>query len=271
MKKNYYTLHILADNKEKPFIRTFSTTTTRIVISLLIVIIVSTIVTICLSLPKALKYNRVSAENEQLIQDRLIVTKILSDYNQIRQMDRYIRSVLGADLSLPSLDSLDFDSLFIPPGISNQLTSKSIEISYLENIPIYPPIDGYITQGFVNDHIFTEDNHYGVDVAASEGEPVKAAASGVVVFSNWTYHLGYMVIIYHANGYFTIYGHNQRNIVEEHQYVNRGEVIGYLGNTGISNGPHLHFEIWREGNPIDPQSMIYSYRRSDVSIKNIGR
>jgi len=93
----------------------------------------------------------------------------------------------------------------------------------------------------------------------------------VVVFANWTNDLGYTVILYHSNGYFTIYGHNQRNSVVEHQYITRGQVIGYLGNTGKSDGPHLHFEIWQEGNPIDPQTMIYSYRLADVSLKTEGR
>jgi murein DD-endopeptidase MepM/ murein hydrolase activator NlpD len=128
-------------------------------------------------------------------------------------------------------------------------------------------VDGYITRGFIDDKVMTSENHYGVDVAAAEGTPIKAAAAGVVVFSNWTYDLGYTVILYHSDGYFSIYGHNQRNSVVAHQYVKRGEVIGYLGNTGKSQGPHLHFEIWREGVPINPQELIYSYKKADISLK----
>jgi len=271
LKKRFYTLHLISDGRSNPIKMSFNIILARVVLGLLATIIIIIIIGTIILLPKALKYDDLFMENNQLIQDRLKVMQILSDYNKIRQMDQYIRSVLGADLSLPSLDSINVDSLSIPLVLNNRSVEKSFQISYLDNVPIYPPVEGYITQGFVDDHIISQDNHYGVDVAGPEGEPIRASASGVVVFSNWTYDLGYMIILYHSNGYFTIYGHNQHNTVNEHQYVNRGEIIGYLGNSGISKGPHLHFEIWREGKPIDPQSMIYSYRRADVSVKNYGR
>ena len=270
MKKQNYTLHIVGDSNKTPFKLTFNSIVARNIIVFLVLLIAVIGIGTAIFLPRALKYTTLEAENERLIVDRLKVMQILSDYNKIRQMDQYIRSVLGADLNIASLDSLDLDSLFIPPGTINHTNEKAIEISYLDNVPIYPPVEGYITQGFTDDHVLTQNNHYGVDVAAPVGEPIRAAASGVVVFSNWTYDLGYTIILYHPNGYFTIYGHNLRNIVEEHQYLDRGDIIGYLGNTGISQGPHLHFEIWKEGKPIDPQNMIYSYRRSDISVNNYG-
>lgn len=270
MSKVFYTLHLISNRQTSPKKLTFSRTVARIcLVIILLVIIVGTAGAIIL-IPKALHYNEMVRENRELIKDRILVTRILSDYNKIRQMDRYIRSVLGADLNIPSLDSLELDSLFIPPGTVNRIPEETIEISYLDNIPIYPPVDGYITQGFVDDHLLTADNHYGVDIAAAEGEPIRASASGVVVFSNWTHDLGYTIIMYHSEGYFTIYGHNQRNIIKEHQYVNRGDIIAFVGNTGVSQGPHLHFEIWREGKPIDPQTMVYTYRHSDISVKNYG-
>jgi len=268
--KQFYTIHLLSANKDKPIVFSFSVTALQLLLALLIIMVLATAVFSYFFLPRALQYNELARQNEQLIQDRLIVARILSDYNQIRQMDRYVRSILGADLTLPSLDSLNLDSLYIPPTVDSRPSDKAIEISYLENIPIYPPVDGFITQGFINDRIFTNDNHYGVDIAAATGEPIRAAASGIVVFSDWTHRYGYTVIIYHSHGYFTIYGHHQRNIVEAHQYIQRGDVIGLLGDTGISDGPHLHFEIWKEGAPINPQNMIYSYRRADISVKTTG-
>lgn len=270
MNKKQYTLHLISDARKTPLRLTISSFFAKVLLTLLFLFIVAIIIGAIYLIPRARQYNDLVAENERLIVDRLKVTQILSDYNKIRQMDQYIRSVLGADLNIASLDSQYIDSLFIPPGIANHTKEKSVEISYLDNVPIYPPVEGYITQGFVDDHILFQDNHYGVDIAAPEGVPIHASASGMVVFSNWTYDLGYTVILYHPNGYFTIYGHNQRNIVEEHQYLKRGDIIGFLGNTGISQGPHLHFEIWREGKPIDPQSMIYSYRRTDISVNNYG-
>lgn len=270
MKKQHYTLHLISETHKNPFKLTFNSIVARLVLGGIIALLIGIIAGMIYLLPRALKYNDLVVENEQLIVDRLKVTQILSDYNKIRQMDQYIRSVLGSDLNIASLDSNYMDSLFIPTGTLGRAGEKSVEISYLDNVPIYPPVEGYITQGFTNDHVLTQDNHYGLDIAAPEGVPIRASASGVVVFSNWTHDLGYTVILYHPNGYFTIYGHNQRNIVEEHQYLKRGDTIGYLGNTGISQGPHLHFEIWREGEPIDPQRMIYSYRHTDISVNNYG-
>ena len=270
MSKKQYSLHLVSDKDEKPLVLTFNTLGLRVFIGLFIFIFCAVICLALFSIPNALKYKQVSLENKELIRDRLKVTEILGDYNRIRQMDRYIRSVLGPDLKLASLDSIQFDSTLTPDGLILPRHEEPIEISYLDNIPIYPPVDGYITQGFNDDYIFPEENHYGVDVSAPTGAPIKASASGVVVFSDWTNHLGYTIILYHSDGYFTIYGHNLRNIVNDHQYVNRGEVIAYLGDTGLSAGPHLHFEIWREGNPIDPTSIIYSYRKKDISIFNPG-
>jgi len=265
VKEKKYTLHLLSESREKPFILTFKHQTARLIITGTVAFLALLIITILITLPKAIQYRKVTIENAQLVQDRLKVSQILSDYNQIRQMDQYIRSVLGTDLVLPSSDSAAANVLKNNPD-----RGRFVQISFLENIPIYPPVTGYITRGFIDDKVMTSENHYGVDVAATEGTPIKAAAAGVVVFSNWTYDLGYMVILYHSNGYFSIYGHNQRNSVVEHQSVGRGEVIGYLGNTGKSEGPHLHLEIWREGNPIDPQDLIYSYKKVDISLKNEG-
>jgi len=268
VKNKKYTLHLLSESREKPLILTFSNVTARAIIIGTAAFLALLIITILISLPKAIKYRQITLENAQLVQDRLKVSQILSDYNQIRQMDQYIRSVLGTDLILPSGDSTSHGaSGFLK---SNPDRSRFVQISFLENIPISPPLTGYITRGFIDDKVMTSENHYGVDVAAPEGTPIKAAAAGVVVFSNWTNDLGYTVILYHSNGYFSIYGHNQRNSVIEHQYVLRGEVIAYLGNTGKSEGPHLHLEIWREGNPIDPQDLIYSYKKADISLKNEG-
>lgn len=268
MKKKTYTLHLLSESREKPLILTFSYASARALIIGATAFLLLLVVTILITLPKAVKYRQVTLENAELVQDRLKVSQILSDYNQIRQMDQYIRSVLGTDLILPSSDSAsNATANFLK---NNPDRNRFVQISFLENVPISPPVNGYITRGFIDDKVMTSENHYGVDVAAAEGTPIKAAAAGVVVFSNWTNDLGYTVILYHSNGYFSIYGHNQRNSVTEHQYVRRGDVIGYLGNTGKSEGPHLHLEIWREGNPIDPQDLIYSYKKTDISLKNEG-
>lgn len=265
MPKITYTLHLLSNKSEKPFIISFSRRRVSWIIGAAAGIIAILILALLITLPRAWQYGKLKAENEQLIAERLKVAEILQDYNQIRLMDRYIRSVLGSDLTLPSDTASNVPALTPSPE-----ARRFIEISFLENVPIYPPVDGYITRGFISDRVMTEENHFGVDVVAPEGTPIRASAAGVVIFANWTNYLGNTIIVYHSNGYFTLYGHTQRIIVNEHQYVNRGDVIAFLGNTGKSEGPHLHFEIWHERTPIDPQQMIYSYRQADISLKSEG-
>ena len=92
-----------------------------------------------------------------------------------------------------------------------------------------------------------------------------AAASGVVVFSGWTYDYGNMIIIYHGDDYFTHYGHNKKNLKKQLDIVDRGDIIGLVGTLGISSGPHLHFEIWREFKPVDPLLYFPEYSHSNLT------
>lgn len=92
----------------------------------------------------------------------------------------------------------------------------------------------------------------GIDLAAPYGTPILASASGTVIISRgagWNGGYGNYVVITHDNGTQTLYAHNSQNIVYQGQYVVQGQVIGYVGNTGRSTGPHLHFEIRGARNP----------------------
>ena len=97
--------------------------------------------------------------------------------------------------------------------------------------------------------------HWGIDIPAPMGTNVLAADCGVVVDSRWNGGFGYYILINHGNGYFTLYAHQMQNLVSAGQMVSRGEVIGLVGSTGFSTGPHIHFEIHRHGERVDP--MIY--------------
>ncbi len=266
MDNKNYTLYLISNDEDKPKVINFNSFHVWTVLSLLGALTIFFIVFLLVQYPRATKYKKLSTEYHELIQDRLRLTKIVSDYNRIMDMDKYIRSVLGADLALTEWDSTksgdNIDQLV------DLEKDKSVKISYIDNIPAFPPVEGYVTQGFIDDQVFVEDNHYGIDVAAAEGEPVKAAAAGIVIFANWVNHLGNTVILYHDDGYFTIYGHNLRNAVHAHQHIERGEIVGFVGNTGISDGPHLHFEIWKNGIPLNPIDLIYSYKKADISTEN---
>lgn len=101
-----------------------------------------------------------------------------------------------------------------------------------------------------------ESFHTGVDLAANQGDPIYAVASGTVTTATYQTAYGYCVEISHGNGYGSFYGHMTNYIVSAGQYVSQGEVIGYVGSTGWSTGPHLHFEVHVNGSAVNPMDYI---------------
>ena len=95
-------------------------------------------------------------------------------------------------------------------------------------------------------------NHQGIDIGAAWGTPILASAGGVVEFSAWNGGFGNYIRIYHGNGHHTVYAHNSRNHVRTGDRVVQGQRIADVGSTGNSTGPHVHFEIWVNGTPVDP-------------------
>ncbi len=98
--------------------------------------------------------------------------------------------------------------------------------------------------------------HAGMDFGADYGSPIMAADRGVVIFAGWYGGYGNAVIIDHGNGLTTLYGHSEELYVVEGQTVQRGQAIAAVGSTGLSTGPHLHFEVRRDGEPIDPAQFL---------------
>jgi len=98
--------------------------------------------------------------------------------------------------------------------------------------------------------------HLGIDIAIPEGTPVHASAPGQVTTAGWSGAYGILVVLEHEHGYSTYYAHLSRTEIYVGQYVERGQVIGLSGNTGMSTGPHLHFEIRQHDVPIDPLTLL---------------
>ncbi|MBO4831855.1 MAG: peptidoglycan DD-metalloendopeptidase family protein [Oscillospiraceae bacterium] len=101
--------------------------------------------------------------------------------------------------------------------------------------------------------------HYGVDIGAGYGTEVYAADSGTVIASEYSSSYGYYIVIDHGNGYTTLYGHMSTLIASVGEGVSQGEVIGLIGSTGVSTGPHLHFEVRDYGVCIDPLDFFSGY------------
>jgi murein DD-endopeptidase MepM/ murein hydrolase activator NlpD len=104
--------------------------------------------------------------------------------------------------------------------------------------------------------------HEGLDLIGSYKAPIYAAASGRVVFSGTMNGYGRTVVIYHGNGVSSVYAHNSSNIVRKGMRVKKGDAIARIGSSGKSSGPHLHFEVRKNGKPINP--LNYDYRGSSL-------
>lgn len=120
------------------------------------------------------------------------------------------------------------------------------------DIILFPPLSGDISQ--------TYDaglRHYAVDVTAPTDTPIKAVANGTVIFSEWTADTGYVIILKHEDGLLSVYKHNGSLNKRQGDIVRAGEVIASVGNTGeLTTGPHLHFELWSNGNAVNPLDYI---------------
>lgn len=121
------------------------------------------------------------------------------------------------------------------------------------------PVEGRITSGFGNrEHPKSGEPqfHSGIDIASDPGRPVRATADGIVSFAEWSGGSGNLVALEHGFGFSTYYAHNKMLNVKIGQKVKRGDIIGYIGSTGNSTGPHVHYEVWREGKPMNPLTYI---------------
>ena len=121
------------------------------------------------------------------------------------------------------------------------------------------PVDGQVSSSYgYREHPKTgeRDFHSGIDIAAGPGLPVKATADGIVSFSGWSGGSGNLVALEHGFGYSTFFAHNRLVVVKVGQKVKRGDILSYVGSTGNSTGPHLHYEVWKEGKSLDPITFI---------------
>lgn len=166
------------------------------------------------------------------------------------------------------LDLMELSSVVMELNRSFQTDEKlmsELEITeeklarLVDAIPTLVPAFGKISSPFgMRNHPITKVNkaHTGVDISSSKGDPILAAASGVVEYSAYSNGYGYHVIIDHKNGYRTLYGHSSKLMVKKGELVKKGQTIALVGSTGVSTGPHLHFEIRIGNTPVDPTQYI---------------
>jgi len=181
-----------------------------------------------------------------------------------------IKRVLTGDISI---DEFDTDSLKV--DINNNITEENLETNKqdsllrekvaqedkynLFNNALDP--DGFIlftpVYGKVSQQFNIKSKHFATDISIPKNTPVKAVTDGTVIFAEWTAETGHVMIIEHSQELISVYKHNSSLIKSQGDLVKAGEVICFSGNSGeLTTGPHLHFELWSKGYPVDPENFI---------------
>jgi murein DD-endopeptidase MepM/ murein hydrolase activator NlpD len=175
---------------------------------------------------------------------------------------------------LMTIDGLSRDT----DGILRRLRALSAILrhndSLANSIPSLKPANGKITSEFgmrLSPFDGARQLHAGIDIAAAPGSPIKAPADGIVTFVGDFESLGNAIVIKHDSGIMTRYGHTQRVHVRVGQAVKRGALIGTVGNTGKSTGPHLHYEVWVKNQAVDPRDFFFDLTEKAPLISRDGK
>ena len=120
------------------------------------------------------------------------------------------------------------------------------------NLMFFTPLSGLISDGYNN-----KTKHFGIDLVAKEKSRISSVLEGTVIISHWAYETGNVIGVQHKNDYLSFYKHNSVLLKSVGDYVNAGDHIAIIGNSGeLSSGPHLHFELWHKGVPVNPENYI---------------
>ncbi|MFT6866502.1 MAG: murein DD-endopeptidase MepM/ murein hydrolase activator NlpD [Cyclobacteriaceae bacterium] len=211
--------------------------------------------------------------NRQLVDLTVSIDSLEYEMNLKDQYINNIKLIVSGDpTALSVLDSLSEQSL-VPAELKIREISNPIDSQFraefeseglglltyrgsssdeFRELYLFSPMEGIITDGFN-----PKENHFGVDIVAKEGEPVVCVTDGVVIFSSWTLDSGNVIGVQHRGNLISVYKHNSELLKNVGSFVSGGDIIAIIGNTGeLTSGPHLHFELWHNGNSVNPQEYV---------------
>jgi murein DD-endopeptidase MepM/ murein hydrolase activator NlpD len=196
-----------------------------------------------------------SLENELAVRD-----KFFSDMRSIIRGEIPKENNTTVQVSGPApkvqYKSLNSDSVFqdklLEERLNLSMQSKSNPTGSPDKLHFYPPVEG-----MVSDKFDEKKGHFGIDIVSKANSRISAVLEGVVLFAGWTQETGNVIYLLHDNNLTSAYKHNAQLLKKTGDQVKAGEVIAIIGNSGeLSTGPHLHFELWYQGKPIDPEKYI---------------
>ncbi len=221
-------------------------------------------------------------ERVMIMQNLQKVDSLATEIEMRDNMMKNLRAVLSGDDRILMQGSAQSDSSLTPGNVTKEglaglnREKSSEEASFISEVEsaekydvdasksessinqeleatfFFSPLKGIVTDGFG-----VRKGHMGVDVAATDGTPVMSTLAGTIIFAEWTVQTGYVIMVQHDNQLVSVYKHNARLLKKEGARVKAGEAIAMVGNSGeLTSGPHLHFELWYMGAPLNPENYI---------------
>lgn len=245
MKLSKYKILFISPFTDKSWQIEFTRFTFIASLSALAISLILTLILLFMSSPIIKEYFRISAINNEIKQQQEIISNIDETIDEIALMKTYIDSIIGTEES-------------------HNLNEKNVRYMITNNIPSVKPAKGLISREYDID-----TKHFGIDIVNEVSTPIFSIADGLVVFSDFSKDFGNFLIIDHQNGYLSHYYHNEDLFFSKGDKVLAGDIIAKMGNTGMSSGPHLHFEIWKDGTPINPNTFFEDFKlKSDKLTTN---
>lgn len=209
--------------------------------------------------------NDKTIERRQLEEQYETIEQLTADLNAHKKYVAAVRRIYSGEVPISSnLDSLaeetdpDYGKVRTEPTSSEQAISKKVKDDMRTGnsteapIPYFQsPVVGVVSDGF------KRTGHPGIDIVTDKNETIKACLSGTVLYAGYSRQDGYMVILDHGNGYNSVYKHARKTLKKTGDKVQLGDPIAIVGNTGENTtGPHLHFELWYEQSPVNPEDYL---------------
>ena len=244
MKLSKYKILFISPFTEKSWQIEFTKFTFISSLLVLAIFLITSITLLFMSSPIIKEYLKISAINNEIKQQKEIISNIDETIDEISLMKAYIDSIIGTKET-------------------HNLNEENIRYMVTNNLPSVEPASGLISKVFDVDA-----KHFGIDIANEISTPIFSTADGLVVFSDFSNNFGNFIIIDHQNGYLSHYYHNQDLFFNKGDKVKAGDIIAKMGNTGMSSGPHLHFEIWKDGLPINPNTFFEDFKLKSDKLTN---
>jgi len=239
-------------------------------------IILITIVTIAIAYTPLREFIPGYPNGEMSSKIKLNSLKVDSLENEIQLRDKYFnnlkmiiegKSLENSKLSISNDTTLKYKNISFKISKEDSIFRNQVEEDEKYNLLL---LDGkhnkedfnslhFFTplKGLITNHFSLSENHYGVDIVSGPDEVISATLEGTVTLSTWTLETGYIIELQHSANLISVYKHLSQRLKEEGSKVRAGEAIAIIGNSGeLSTGPHLHFELWRNGVPLNPENYI---------------